>query len=85
MIEKILQKTWMIRKSKDGTHKFNIYNPLAYIVLLVYAILGAVSSAGIEFFKLIFSTFKDSVEYKFQWGIVLWISAGLISIVVWLL
>lgn len=80
-----LKYTWLIRVKKDGTHKFNIYNPFGYVILVMYALLGGISGGLIESFKLLFQTITDSVEYKFEYGFIMWTLFGILTILIWLL
>jgi hypothetical protein len=67
VIHFILKYSWMIReyRAKDGSnrveHKFNLWNPAGYIVLIVVAIIGGLVEGCRAFYTLVKETIKDSL------------------------
>lgn len=79
----ILKYTWLIRVMPDKSHKFNIYNPLAYIALLFVGVSGMLVTGGKNFYLLVVQTFRETVEYGWE-GLVVVAQVVLLSYLTYL-
>lgn len=62
----ILKYLWISRTIKDAngkvSYKFNLWNPLGYVVLIILAFIAAFISFLIEFFGYIKATLKEAMS-----------------------
>ena len=78
---KVLKFLFIILQAKDGSHTFNIYNPIGYPLLLLYAIIHGIVAGWL----FIVTTFKGSVKGRAEYSVVLYMFTAIIILVLWLL
>lgn len=65
LIHFLLKYSWTIREYSDKKgnklHKFNLFNPIGYVMLILFAMLGGVWEFFKTFYSIISQTIKEAI------------------------
>jgi hypothetical protein len=69
LIHFLLKYSWIILEYQDSKgnnlHKMNLWNPFAYIALVITAIIGGVFSGLFEGFKTFWHVIKETIKESY--------------------